>query len=140
MLEARLRARRIEDRPTPETWRQALLPLASGQLSPTQPLSPLTPRLIIQNASPLATPIILAIDETQHFVDLSQTVFRLRATLKRTSEGNFFLEIHNGVILRAKSSQTQGWQSYKEMSHIPVVDGLIVFDQGATCPAEFKEE
>ncbi|GEM_PF-7047125 len=137
LLEATLQAKRVEDRPDPETWRRALLPLADGQKSPTQPLY--INRFRIQNATPLATPISLAIDEQHNVVDLSNSQFRLHATIRRNASGQLLLQANSGFVLRVKLPDTSSWEVLKEQSIVNVVNGLVVFDPHAICPAEFKE-
>lgn len=131
LLEAALRSPTIEGRPTPEDWRKQLLPIAEGK--------PSAPRhIVFTNASPSKTPLNLAIKDQVKRLDLSQTPFRIRATLERDQTGAVTIQVHPGAEVRVQEAGKTKWQTYQSGQQFSVTAGLVIFDPTGI-PAKLDE-
>jgi hypothetical protein len=118
-----LRASDPARRADPDDWRKLLIALVDGK--------PLTPPLrdVILEPHPLKDSAArLAFGPNDHTLDLSQTLFGIRATLERLPAGSVRLVVHPGAELRVRKSSNAHWTTYAGSQAVNILPGLVLFD------------
>jgi hypothetical protein len=79
----------------------------------------------------------LAIDDAKPSLDLSATLFRIRATVARSADG-IEVVVANGATLNIRLSENQKWQRYTGGKRIKAVPGMILFDPTGSMNARLE--
>jgi|HubBroStandDraft_1064217.scaffolds.fasta_scaffold61611_2 hypothetical protein len=141
MLDATLQARRPGERIAPSEWCtevRALHQNQPGAAVPQPPASAAIPlaapkndskRLVSVGVRSVQTgkAITVQVSDEPGILDLSQTAFRIRASLERKPDGQLFLHIHSGADLRVKDP-LGAWHDLRDGVVIAVADGMHLSD------------
>jgi hypothetical protein len=141
MLDATLEARRPGDRIAPTEWctevralHQNLLGPAMGQPSVARARPAAAPknavnRLVSVGVRSVQTgkAVSVQVSDEAGILDLSQTAFRIRATLERKPDGQLFLHIHPGADVRVKDP-LGAWHDLRDGVSVAVADGMQLSD------------
>lgn len=79
----------------------------------------------------------IAIDNTKQSIDLSSTLFRIRATIEHLDDA-LDVVVQKDATLNIRLSANQKWQRYTGGSRIKAVPGMILFDPKGTMNARFE--
>ena len=71
--------------------------------------------------------VSVQVSDEAGILDLSQTAFRIRATLERKPDGQLFLHIHPGADVRVKDP-LGAWHDLRDGVSVAVADGMQLSD------------
>jgi serine/threonine protein kinase len=121
LVEKTLCTRNLMERPAPEAWRKALLPLAEASpVSVPSTVKGAELRNIILIGYPVQTSTFYRIPDHERRVDLLLSSFRLRSTLERDVSGGVTLLVHPGGELRVQIPGYKRWHIYQGGARIPL--------------------
>lgn len=116
-------ATRPEARPDGEAWRPALRALATG-VEARRRLSGITLR-----PHPLPDARMhLPFGDAAKQLDLSNTAYRIRATLERNSDFSVDLVVHRGAEIKMSGAAGRNWRVLAGGQRVGVAPGTVLFD------------
>jgi serine/threonine protein kinase len=130
-----LRASDSSRRPDPDRWRRQLQSI----LEKTAP----APRFAAVTLAPY--PVAKAgsrlfLAATQKILNLSQSYFRIRASLERNPDNSIDVVVHSGAEVNIQAPGSLKWEPHKAGERVRMVQGLIVFDRAGVVSMQMTGE
>jgi hypothetical protein len=127
LVEATVHATKPEARPAPQSWRGPLRDI----VYPGAPSAPsrLCEVTLIQVAD-ISQPYHLVFTPAMRMLDLSETRFRIHASLKRDADGSAYLAVHSGAIVDVRLTAVSTPNEYRGPTRIEVRGGMVLMEPG----------
>ena len=134
LIEATVRATAPEARPAPTAWRE---PLRTIVYSPGGVLNKLR-ELTLEEMADTAHPHRIFFKPAMRMLDMSETHFRLPASLKRDDDGSIYLAVHAGATLKVKPFGVTLPVEHHGGERVMVETGLILLGQNGSMNVRLK--
>jgi hypothetical protein len=130
LVEDTIRAAEPVGRPEPQKWRDVTRDIVGVSPAPV-PLSagPKYIQVTVEEVTKGGVPYRLSLGAAMRMLDLSETKFRIRGSLKRDPGGSIYLAVHEGAALDVKHPGRSEWVVYTGNARVDVQDGMEVIDK-----------
>jgi serine/threonine protein kinase len=123
LLISTLRASTVAARPSPHLWRQILRGIAMGRSARSRLVNvTLCPHPVAKSYQPVV------FSDGHGTLDLSKTVYGIRASLVRNGDGSIDAVVHAGATMRTKHPDSNIWKEHLSGARISIMPGTILFD------------
>ena len=129
LVEDTICATNPDTRPAPQSWRGPLRDIVDP---PTSAAPQNLRELTLEEITEVSPPYRLAFKTGMKMLDLSETRFRIHASLKRDSDGSIYLAVHDGASLSIKIPGSTKTVEYSKGACVPVQAGLVLLGQGGS--------
>ncbi len=126
LVEDTICATNPDTRPAPQSWRGPLRDIVDP---PTSAAPQKLRELTLEEITEESPPYRLAFKTGMKMLNLSETRFRIHASLKRDSDGSIYLAVHDGARLSIKIPGSTNTVEYGKGARVLVQAGLILVGQ-----------
>jgi hypothetical protein len=128
LVESTVSSTRPATRPSPESWRGPLRDIVYPGQSAASRLQEVTLVQVVDSFQPYR----MVFKRAMRMLDMSETRFHIKASLKRDADGSVYLMVHDGASLNVKLSGNMTPINYRGGTRVEVQEQMILVDPGGS--------